>query len=141
MTVTIKPGHRGERGISCKAIMQGMPDASAEPVCSCAHPHSLLRTRPQVQRSSGIPCALSFPRVSPVKTRARRAARTRKRGLFFEALIWENRVKARSQTDRPLLHFVMRQMPGESAKSKCQENAAAVANFRHMGAAKRGDPA
>ena len=28
--------HRGEHGISRKAIAQGMPDASAEPVCSCA---------------------------------------------------------------------------------------------------------
>jgi hypothetical protein len=60
MTVTNKPDHRGERGISRKAITQGMPGASAEPVCSCAHPHSSLRTRPRVQRASGIPCALPF---------------------------------------------------------------------------------
>ena len=56
--VTTKPGHQGEHGISRKAITQGMPDASAEPVCSCAHPLSPLRTRPRVQRASGIPCAL-----------------------------------------------------------------------------------
>jgi len=30
----------GEHGISRKAITQGMPDASAEPVCSCVHPTS-----------------------------------------------------------------------------------------------------
>jgi hypothetical protein len=35
-TVARKPGHRGERGISRKTIAQGRPDASAEPVCSCA---------------------------------------------------------------------------------------------------------
>jgi hypothetical protein len=32
-----KAGHRGERAISRKTIAQGRPDASAEPVCSCAH--------------------------------------------------------------------------------------------------------
>jgi hypothetical protein len=36
MTVARKPGHRGERVISRKTIAQGRPDASAEPVCSCA---------------------------------------------------------------------------------------------------------
>jgi hypothetical protein len=36
-TVTRRIRRRGERGISRKAITQGMPDASAEPVCSCAH--------------------------------------------------------------------------------------------------------
>jgi hypothetical protein len=29
-------GHRGEREVSRKTIAQGRPDASAEPVCSCA---------------------------------------------------------------------------------------------------------
>jgi hypothetical protein len=77
MTVTNKPDHRGERGISRRAITQGMPGASAEPVCSCAHPLSPLRTRPRVQRAPGIPCALRFSRVNPVKTRARRAAGAR----------------------------------------------------------------
>ena len=36
-TVTRRIRRRGEHGISRKAITQGMPDASAEPVCSCAH--------------------------------------------------------------------------------------------------------
>ena len=31
-----EPGHRGEHEISRKATAQGKPDASAEPVCSCA---------------------------------------------------------------------------------------------------------
>ena len=31
-----KAGHRGEHVISRKTIAQGRPDASAEPVCSCA---------------------------------------------------------------------------------------------------------
>jgi hypothetical protein len=59
-TVTRRIRRRGEHGISRKAITQGMPDASAEPVCSCAHPSSPLRTRPRVRRAPGIPCALSF---------------------------------------------------------------------------------
>ena len=40
-TVTRRIRRRGEHGISRKAITQGMPDASAEPVCSCAHPLSI----------------------------------------------------------------------------------------------------
>ena len=32
--------------------------ASAEPVCSCAHLHAFLRTRPRVQRAPGLPRAL-----------------------------------------------------------------------------------
>jgi hypothetical protein len=43
------------------------------------------------------------------------------------------RVKARSQTNQPLRHFC----DATNARRKCQENAATVANFRHMGAAKR----
>src|ERR1700682_3545382 len=35
-TVARKPVHRGEREVSRKTIAQGRPDASAEPVCSCA---------------------------------------------------------------------------------------------------------
>ena len=37
-TVTRRIRRRGEHGISRKAATQGMPGASAEPVCSCAHP-------------------------------------------------------------------------------------------------------
>ena len=40
-TVTRRIRRRGEPGISRKAITQGMPDASAEPVCSRAHPLSI----------------------------------------------------------------------------------------------------
>ena len=36
-----------------------------------------LRTRPRVQRAPGIPCALPFSRVNPIKTRAHGAARPR----------------------------------------------------------------
>jgi len=59
-TVTIRLRRRGERGISRKAITQGMPDASASPVCSCAQLPTSLRTGPRVQRAPGIPCTLSF---------------------------------------------------------------------------------
>jgi hypothetical protein len=52
-TVTRRIRRRGERGISRQAIAQGMPDASAEPVCSCAHLlRAYWRTRPRVQRAS-----------------------------------------------------------------------------------------
>ena len=57
-TVTRRIRRRGERGISRKTNTQGMPGASAEPVCSCAHSLSPMRTRPPVQRAPGIPCAL-----------------------------------------------------------------------------------
>jgi hypothetical protein len=111
-TVTRRIRRRGEHGISRKAITQGMPDASAEPVCSCVHPLSPLRTRPRVQRASGIPCALAFSRVNPMQPRARRAARLQRRGLSFET-----RVKARSQTNQPLRHFCdAAKMPGANAK-------------------------
>ena len=56
-TVTRRIRRRGEHGISRKAAAQGMPGASAEPVCSCA-PLLRLRMRPRVQRAPGIPCAL-----------------------------------------------------------------------------------
>ena len=36
-------------------------DASAEPVCSCAHLHHFLHTGPRVRRAPGLPCALSVP--------------------------------------------------------------------------------
>ena len=32
-----KAGHQGELEVSRKATAQGRPDASAKPVCSCAH--------------------------------------------------------------------------------------------------------
>jgi hypothetical protein len=59
-TVARKPVHRGERAISRKTIAQGRPDASAEPVCSCARFCAVLHTRPRVQRAPGFPCALFF---------------------------------------------------------------------------------
>jgi hypothetical protein len=87
-TVTRRIRRRGEHGISRKAITQGMPDASAEPVCSCAFPCTILHTGPRVQRAPGIPCALSFSRVTPVKTRAHRAARVRRYVLNEAQRVW-----------------------------------------------------
>jgi hypothetical protein len=55
-------GRRGERAISRKTIAQGRPDASAEPVCSCACFCACLHTRPRVQRAPGLPCALCVSR-------------------------------------------------------------------------------
>ena len=53
-----KPGPRGERGISRKAIAQGMPDDSAEPVVPS--PCFFTARGPWVRPSPGIPCALCF---------------------------------------------------------------------------------
>ena len=60
MTVTTKPGRRGEHDISRKTTAQGRPDAPAEPVCSCALFCTVLHTRPRVQRAPGLPCSLLF---------------------------------------------------------------------------------
>jgi len=38
MMVARKPGHQGERGVSCKPLRREGRIASAEPVCSCAFP-------------------------------------------------------------------------------------------------------
>jgi hypothetical protein len=56
--VTRRIRRQGERVISRKAIAQGMSDASAEPVCSCAFSLPILHTGPRMQRASGIPRAL-----------------------------------------------------------------------------------
>jgi hypothetical protein len=53
-----RAGHQGELEISRNTIAQGRPDASAEPVCSCALSFCFLHTGPRVQRAPGLPCAL-----------------------------------------------------------------------------------
>ena len=58
MMVARKPGHQGERGVSCKPLRREGRIASAEPVCSCAFFCAFLHTRPRVQRAPGLPCAL-----------------------------------------------------------------------------------
>jgi hypothetical protein len=56
-----KPGLRGERVISRKAIVQGMPDCSAY-LWFLTRVLFSLHTRPPVRKTPGIPCALRFPR-------------------------------------------------------------------------------
>ena len=74
------PAHQGERGVSRKAIAQGMPDCSALPDDLWASfPFSPRGLR--VQLAPGIPCALCFSRVAADKARAFRAAGMRKRAL------------------------------------------------------------
>jgi hypothetical protein len=75
VTVTRKPDRRGEHEGNRKTTAQGMPDASAEPVCSCAHlTLHCVRDR-GVQRASGIPCALYFGGAEIVaQPRAKHAA-------------------------------------------------------------------
>ena len=70
-------GHRGEREVSRKTIAQGRPDASAEPVCSCAFLRTILHTRPRVQRASGIPRSLFFRGTAFVQNFGRLAPRDR----------------------------------------------------------------
>src|SRR5450756_978239 len=45
--VARKPGHQGERGVSCKPSRREGRIASAEPVCSCAFFCAFLHTRPR----------------------------------------------------------------------------------------------
>src|SRR3981081_1734019 len=53
-------------------------------------PTSPLRTRPRVRRAPGIPCALPFSRVNPIKTRAHRAARLRRYVLNEAQRVYED---------------------------------------------------
>ena len=74
-------GSPGRARISRKTTAQGRPDASAEPVCSCApYTRTLLHTRPRVQRAPGLPCALSNSRANDLrKLRAHPPRETRSR--------------------------------------------------------------
>src|ERR1700744_4716039 len=62
-TVTTKPGHRGEHEGNRKAIAQGMPVETGEPVED--YPHFV---RPRVHRTPGIPCALLLMGRSDLQT-------------------------------------------------------------------------
>ena len=58
-TVANKPGHRGEREISCLNHCAG--NAGLPPLNLYARVRffcALLHTRPRVQRAPGVPCAL-----------------------------------------------------------------------------------
>src|SRR5205807_8151564 len=61
-TVAKEPGHRGERGISRKTIVQGRPDQSGEPVVTCSCALFISHARLRVHRAPGFPCALCFRR-------------------------------------------------------------------------------
>src|ERR1700687_2240594 len=81
-TVTIKPGHRGEREVSRKTIARGMPGLLR---CTCGDYARVLclisHARLRVHWAPGIPCALCYQRGETVlaKPRAHRAARSRSR--------------------------------------------------------------
>src|ERR1700730_7779077 len=51
----------------------------------------ILPTRPRVHRAPGIPCALLFSRVNPIKTRAHRVARPRSRALHEAKRVYRER--------------------------------------------------
>jgi hypothetical protein len=61
VTVTTKPGRRGEHEISRKAIAQGMPVETGEPVARPGH----FLPKPRVHRTPGIPRALLEGRARP----------------------------------------------------------------------------
>jgi hypothetical protein len=79
MTVTRRIRRRGERGISCKTIVQGMPECS-DCTCMlvCVFDAHLLHTRPRVQQAPGIPCALFFFGRMICKARAKCVAGMRR---------------------------------------------------------------
>ena len=58
MTVSNKPGHRGEREVSRKTIARGMPGRSGVTVVTMLVCLLLSHTRPRVHWAPGIPCAL-----------------------------------------------------------------------------------
>src|SRR5258707_9828102 len=63
MTVSNKPGHRGEREVSRKTIARGMPGDFR---CTCGdytRVLSTLHTRLRAHRAPGIPCALCNKRT------------------------------------------------------------------------------
>src|ERR1700754_1236828 len=62
--VTRRIRRQGERGVSRKAIAQGMSDASAEPVCSCA-----FFTRAFCTRDRGCSGHPAFPAPSNFRVR------------------------------------------------------------------------
>lgn len=77
-TVTKKPDHRGEHGVSRKTVVQGMPDRSGEPVVTN------LRVFYFARKAAGEPDHPAFPAPSVegfLKTRASGAAGTRSHGL------------------------------------------------------------
>jgi hypothetical protein len=61
-TVAKKPGHRGERAISRKAIVQGMPACSGVPVATCLRAFFTCTQGCGCGHAPGIPCALFFKR-------------------------------------------------------------------------------
>src|SRR5712672_1190222 len=78
MTVSNKPGHRGEREVSRKTIARGMPGDFRCDRGDYTRVLSTLHTRLRAHRAPGIPCALCNRRTgNSGKTRAKGAARSR----------------------------------------------------------------
>src|SRR6476646_1111130 len=76
MTVSNKPGHRGDHEVRRKTIARGMPGRSGEPVVTTLGCLFLSAPRLRVHRAPGIPCALLFERAfAVINSDAIRAAR------------------------------------------------------------------
>jgi hypothetical protein len=89
-----------------KAIVQGRPGVSGEPVVSlvCFPPtHARLR----VQWEAGLPCALiSLGGIVSQNTRTHRAARSRKRDLNWP--VWQGQCATTRANFSPCRHFPLR---------------------------------
>src|SRR5438876_101334 len=98
MTVSNKPGHRGEREVSRKTIARGVPgdfrcDRGDYARVLCFISHARLR----VHWAPGIPCALCFLWADDFcKTRTHRAAGMRSRILKSDAVIARSKATKQS---------------------------------------------
>src|SRR5712672_1328958 len=82
MTVSNKPGHRGEREVSRKTIARGMPGDFRCDRGDYTRVLSTLHTRLRAHRAPGIPCALYFIGRTFLQNLGRLAPRDR--GVVFE---------------------------------------------------------
>ncbi len=126
----------GRPCISRKATAQGRPDASAKPVCSCAHyDASIARETAGAARtrSSLRPLSLGGPRF-PAKLRAPRAARTRSHvdyraatlpGAFFAGVSLPASAITETETTRSMI-------PWTSLRSHCPSDNFVSRSFSRM---------
>ena len=107
-TVTRRIRRRGEHGISRKAITQGMPGASAEPVCSCA-PFSIC------VRDRGCSAPPAFPAPSDCEGRRLRQSSGAVMPRECERYVWKLQCKPHTRchraglTGRPIRHGLLAQ--------------------------------
>src|SRR5438552_18682933 len=83
MTVSNKPGHRGEHEGNRKTIARGMPGETGVTVVTMLVCFFISHARLRAHQAPGIPCALCLSRANAsCTTRANPAARSRSHILF-----------------------------------------------------------